>query len=188
MNRRRLWLNAIAGLSLIFFALTSLGHVAGGWRESAYQWGNWHFSTEGSTQRIFIRLWHRYPHIVPGPVRSPPESTSFHRPSVVWGRQMHPYISWGGPLLSVDWGHNFTRHNQPGFTTSDITGASGLIMVSNWFIQGVLLAISIIAFGWARRLPKYIDSSRALCANCGYDLRATPGRCPECGMIPTIAG
>jgi hypothetical protein len=45
-----------------------------------------------------------------------------------------------------------------------------------------------VPLAWFRAIRR--DRRRARrgdCARCGYDLRATPGRCPECGAAPGVA-
>jgi hypothetical protein len=49
------------------------------------------------------------------------------------------------------------------------------------------LTLAMVAFLFrvrSRRRNWGIGPATGLCLRCGYDLRATPDRCPECGTIP----
>jgi hypothetical protein len=53
--------------------------------------------------------------------------------------------------------------------------------VPHWF-PALLGAVAPLV--WLRRFRRTRRrKARGLCARCGYDLRATPGRCPECGTL-----
>lgn len=56
-----------------------------------------------------------------------------------------------------------------------------LIIVAFWI--GVVVTIGSIALPVVYRNQRSTDRDRraGLCPDCGYDLRATPNRCPECG-------
>jgi hypothetical protein len=56
--------------------------------------------------------------------------------------------------------------------------------VPHWFAVGVLALPPAL---WLRRRQRRRHARRAgLCASCGYDLRASPGRCPECGAAASV--
>jgi hypothetical protein len=48
----------------------------------------------------------------------------------------------------------------------------------------ILPSFRVIKFIIGRARRRRLSPKRGLCLRCGYDLRATPDRCPECGVVP----
>jgi hypothetical protein len=63
--------------------------------------------------------------------------------------------------------------------------ARGLrVGVSHWLVASPLLVPPLL---WLRRSRRTRRARKiGTCPACGYDLRATPDRCPECGAVPGI--
>jgi hypothetical protein len=91
-----------------------------------------------------------------------------------WANQAAPSFPWfyysrgGGPPFSDP---------REGFEGSVITILPAPLGV---FPMVILSVLFIFIYRQMRR-------NKGLCQKCGYDIRATPNRCPECGTIPRLS-
>ena len=110
-----------------------------------------------------------------------------------WWRNSHPARPEADPLAGIKGcGFEMFGIGYASFTAPEdmVIGPGGLMArvgvidvlefsFPYWLIavvSGLAPAVQIVRFAWRRRRSKL-----GLCPACGYDLRATPDRCPECG-------
>jgi hypothetical protein len=80
-----------------------------------------------------------------------------------------------GPLGSKRWAAERIRRSLPDWDVF-VEGASA----PAWF---VMLFLCILPAAWLVQRLRRRKFPPGFCRACGYDLRATPGRCPECGAV-----
>ncbi len=63
-------------------------------------------------------------------------------------------------------------------------GFPPLWLILLWPVLPASLAMIPLARRILRRMPVRYRRALGRCGRCGYDLRMTPDRCPECGRVP----
>ena len=72
-------------------------------------------------------------------------------------------------------------------TTTGVMGPERAVDAPAWFLLLLTAILPFWRFTLFRRRQRAEDRIRnGLCRHCGYDLRATPQRCPECGTMVTV--
>jgi hypothetical protein len=95
---------------------------------------------------------------------------------IIWETFGHPprHVSGFHSLGGGWWLPIYAGSDLFGFSFNTWTAASSVFPIA-WLITTVI----------QRKRSK--EAVQGLCIRCGYDLRATPTRCPECGKIPDTA-
>lgn len=144
-----------------------------------------------TSSTLWVRSWSRYEGIELG------ISLRVVPPSRPWAAEYPLYE------VGVDTGHLFVRCRLPGFEYEGLRVVSDVPSYNGWtgespskfvgwshdgeWLYAVPLWLPVMLFVTAAAALAGKQRKRNLgeCAHCGYDLRATPDRCPECGTIPT---
>lgn len=166
----RILLNILTALSLLIFLATIFlsirNYYAGNivWGDNMTKQTVWAF---GRSQVSAVRFW------------MPPDRPSANQPRT---SRLTPTLEqlkgWNLPGISCTERWVALEPTQPSRFDYRFTRT---ITIDYWLLATVsaILPLVWIIRAWRRRRNRF---GPGMCENCGYDLRASAGRCPECGM------
>jgi hypothetical protein len=172
----------LSALSLLLCIATAT-IWATGWR---FPWpvrplmGRWAYILVVDRGYVFLEFFHFAPTPVVGPPLGPGNTET---PAIVaWRKQFGAFAQF------ERLGFRLGRMPEAGGDRAGNATNDGV----TWWLQTPYWAITIVSGGlpliaWSiqgRRRRRNLRLRRGLCLTCGYDLRATPDRCPECGAVP----
>jgi hypothetical protein len=87
-----------------------------------------------------------------------------------------------------NWDFPLKEHAVLGVRFGGLWGPDGSLLwnleMPYWLLAGATGVPGALSLGWWARRRRRVRAAirRGLCLACGYDLRGSPGRCPECGV------
>lgn len=183
---RRRQLNLLTVLSLLLFVATAALWVRSLW---VYDTAQWFVGQDGSVVTLAafeahdgaVGLWATSITLPPGATVT--ENHGLGELFVPgWRAENLP------DALPAQWKENLL----PEWTHQAGTlGGHGAIPVEAWgllvpYWLPALISLLLPAFSLAAAVRRRRRRRRGCCARCGYDLRGSPDRCPECGTISPI--
>lgn len=98
---------------------------------------------------------------------------------------------WYSEPAGKRWDYGFARRTlkweilRLAWASDDVANAGGSVRLLVVPLYGVVLSAAVAPLLWTRNFFRRRAAARGaaagMCGRCGYDLRASPGRCPECG-------
>jgi hypothetical protein len=183
----RILFNVLTVLSLVLAVSIGALWVRSEFRADALAWlGSPGFAVESADGRLRFWLCREFPVSLPAVWHAGSAALTYRREG--------PGYEWDGGSSSaargwlVTWQAGVLRYRRPQTRGPVIAAARYVEMVMP---HGLLIAAMLVMPAYAlasthasrRRAARLREKS---CPSCGYDLRATPGRCPECGVLPSL--
>ena len=194
--KRRLF-TILSALSLLLFVAVvvlwvrsykvndTFGWYSDHWAASGVRLSAWGVTSDSGGLALFrLRRWTTFPPYMRDMADAVPSFRGFNhiRENPVAYPYMHDYggRAWLGFGLFKSPKASPILHALP--WVPPLTDDDRFLVLPFWSAAVVAGLLPILALG--RCVRGQLRRFRGGCPSCGYDMRATPGRCPECGNVP----